>query len=398
MQSRLFAALIVSSALAPLVASQGSVSLSSFGSDTFAANFSGPGLIDDLNCDEIVYPRANLKAIAQNLVLATAEETAEAHHAARILGKEVVLAPGTPLNDDYLLGNVYGVEYDWWFPNGTVPPTGNRLTALDTEVYGEDANGNPVLVAMVYAYDAAQYDTRKTEIEDFVGSTMGTYRVWTENVVTGASPNRWLAITGDENEFFGYLSTKGSVRLYGMDNSLFHGIGSMQPLVKTAPNFVAFQEIVTSVAVQANLIHEATARSEAQANGSYYSGDVVITDQTLPNDGMVFAEGKITVACNGQTADWTLVSAGDKVVFSGDNNLITPFDQHVTAVSFTDRVVVSGDDNTLVGEMLAPAGWFDVSGSYNVIHGVFRGTGSRISGSYNVVSDGTHPGALEIEL
>ena len=133
------------------------------------------------------------------------------------------------------------------------------------------------------------------------------------------------------------------------------------------------------------------ARSLAQTEGTYFSGDGIIVDTDPPPEGIVFAEGDIYVVGSAMEGCWSFVSATGKIVFSGCGNLIHAHTQNFVAWSYVDEVKVSGDDNDLRGELLAPQYRVMISGEGNQVRGILLGDYVTVSGTDNTISDGTHP-------
>ena len=132
------------------------------------------------------------------------------------------------------------------------------------------------------------------------------------------------------------------------------------------------------------------ARGAAMGSGTYAPGNLVITEGNLPASGVVFAEGSITLAVDGLSGRWTFVSATGNVSVRGDDVIVEPYIGNTTAIAFQGDVSVAGNGGLLVGELHAPRGSFDVTGSGNTLLGIFVGAGVQLTGSRNVLTDGTH--------
>ena len=121
------------------------------------------------------------------------------------------------------------------------------------------------------------------------------------------------------------------------------------------------------------------------------AGDLTLTAANLPPEGVVFAEGALRFDASDTSGNWTLVSGRGEVVIVGADNTIEPYLGNVIAISFGRGVSVEGPRNALTGELFAPRGTLQVEGDHNVLAGLFFGLAVRVSGSENVLSDGTHP-------
>lgn len=360
--------------------------------DAVQSQYLGGGDLEgELNCDEVVFVRSGVRAISQNSTMADAGYSATIRHLSKTLFNEAVVWHGGNLNAALVSGQMYGVEFDWFFPNGTQPPTVDRLAA-EAEVYGTRPDGSTGLIAKVYAYDAAQYALRKAVVESSVGHPLDSYRVWTEDVLTNPayvfSPIR---ISGAGNDVYGYARSGKNFSVTGPTNALQHGLGYVGNLTLEPSSTAWFTDVIANAPAPSIPFSEADARALAQSAGTYYPGGLTITDIDPPADGLLFAEGAISVSCNGLARSWTLVSATGRVKVVGDGNAIEAYHQDVIGLSYANKVIVGGDGNTLVGELLAPQGSFEVRGSINTLMGIFLGNGVLITGGDNVLSDGTHP-------
>ncbi len=351
----------------------------------------GDDLEGDLNCDEVVFVRSGLKSIVQNVPANGVEFAAHMRRRAKALVQAAVLGSESVLHGYFQQGVLAGLEFDWFFPHGNQAPTEFRLPGV-VEVFAPLPGGEARLVARIYAYDAAQYIERRAAVQAMISHPMRSYRVWAEDVLLSSGrEDGWLAITGFANELHGCAVSGSSFALSGMQNRLADGATAAGETYVHPENQLAFLLGADLRAVPGVPFSEAAARTLALSSGTYAAGDLVLSEGDLPSSGVVFAEGSIVVQASSASGRYTLVSGAGSVHFRGDSSAFQPFLSDVLAVSYAGRVVLAGDGNHLEGELIAPLGSLEVSGSENTLLGILVGAGVRVSGSANVFTDGTHP-------
>ncbi len=389
---RFVRSILVSSALALVSLAQGGnqtsqVLLSASSGAQFA---SGDDLEGDLNCDEVIFPRRGLRSIVQNVPAMGPEFAASMRRRAKTLTLAAVLGSNSVLHSYYQQGILAGLEFDWFFPNGNQAPTTYRLPGI-AEIFVLGAESEPRLVARVYGYDAPQYDKRRATVQMMISHPMRVYPVWAEDVLSSCgghgSP---LAITGFANAFHGRVAASDALALTGMQNLLMDGALASGETFVNPHNQVAFLLHADLAPAPSVPFAEDAVRSGARSTGTYAAGDLVIDEEHLPPAGIVFAEGSIRVDTTGAVGRYTFVSASGSVQFRGDGNAFRPFLADVLAVSFSERVVLSGEQNQFLGELHAPLGTLEVTGSDNCLLGILVGASASVTGSSNVVTDGTH--------
>ncbi len=350
----------------------------------------GDDLEGDLNCDEVVFVSSGLKSIVQNVPANGAEFAAHMRRRAKVLVQTTVLRSESLLHSYHAQGVLAGLEFDWFFPHGNQPPTEFRLPGV-VEVFAPLPGGEARLVARVYAYDAVQYAERRAAVQAMMSHPMRSYRVWTEDVLSSSGrEGGWLAITGFGNELHGRAVSGSSFALSGMQNRLPDGASAAGETYVHPENHLAFLLEADLRSVPGVPFSEAAARAQALSSGTYAAGDLVLDEGNLPPAGVVFAEGSIVVQASSASGRYTLVSGAGSVHFRGDSSSFQPFLSNVLAVSYAGRVVLAGDGNQMEGELIAPLGSLEVSGSENTLLGILVGAGARVSGSANVFTDGTH--------
>lgn len=347
---------------------------------------------DPLNCDEVYFPRADTYAIHQSFPNDSAQKEADRRYRTEVYFRAAVLETSSTIHGYWTSGLLHGVEFDWFFPAGSgTPPTPNRLGQA-AAIYAPNGSGGTVLVAKMYCYDASQYAARKSAIEQGIGHVMDSYTVWADDVATssGVGGER-LVVGGAGNEVYGDCSSNSGAKVEGSGNAVIDGIDHVRPLNVHSSNTVAWDISVSAVSAISIPFTESAARTEAQQSGSYHSGDVVITTSNAPNDGVVFAEGNITVSGNALSGAWTFVSAQGTISFTASDLDLTPYQDHVVAVAFAGDVEVSGTRAEVFGELHAPSGIVDISADESRVHGLLAGDRVHVNGDNTVVTDGTDP-------
>jgi hypothetical protein len=354
----------------------------------------GDDLEGDLNCDEVVFARLGLRSIVQNVPAMGPEFAASMRSRAKILTLAAVVASQSVLHGYLERGLLAGLEFDWFFPHGAEAPTSYRLPGV-VEAYVLGPDGEPRLVARIYGYDTQQYAKRRAVVQMMITHPMRVYPVWTEDVVTASgSPECMLAISGMGNAFHGRSVVADALFLTGLNNALLDGLlvgGESVVQARNQVGPVLHGDFATAPAVP---FSETSARNLARASGHYFSGDVSLDAEDLPAAGLVFAEGTLRVNASGFSGRVTFVSASGAVHLSGEGDSLRPYLADVLAISFAQKVIVSGDGNAFLGELHAPQGSVEVPGSGNTLVGILAGRSVCVSGSRNVISDGTHPTAL----
>lgn len=337
----------------------------------------------EMNCFEVWFPRANIRGIVPNFPDMGPGFATHMRKLAKLLTCEAVLRSETTLSTQRQTGQLYGLEFDWFF----VPMPPRNSLPNPVQVYLNRRGGETSHFATVYGFDEAAYAAKKAMVEAMVGHPMQTYVIWADDVVTGTGQP--IRATGIGNRVSGPVSSAGAFGLLGLDNA-FQGVLSTigRPRVQ-AGNHVQFTQRVDSIRTPALLTTVGQARSAAMGGGTYAPGNLVITQANLPPAGVVFAEGALTVAVDGLSGRWTLASATGNVSIRGDDVVIEPFVGNTTAIAFEGDVTVAGNGGLLLGELHAPRGSFDVTGSGNTLLGIFVGAGVQLTGSRNVLTDGT---------
>lgn len=346
----------------------------------------------DMNCDELVFPRANLKVLIQNDRPSDPDRSAELRSLGKSFVRDAVL-PNLPQSHP-----IHGIELEWFLSGySPVPPPQDRMP-IDVELWSADELGEPQdLLARVYLYRRAQYNSRTAALEGVVGHPLRSFDVWADNVVThlGPSGNGFdyfdtLLVVGGGSEFYGPIASDTAVKLTGGIN-VFHDEVLYTTWVYTqwydpvSPYLVAEAEAPS-------FDHDVDeARAYALEHGSYFPASVDLAGSNLPPSGVIFAEGDIRFLDSNREGRWTFVSAAGDVKIEGDDNRIRCFALGVTAAAFSGRVRVTGDDNSILGELLAPEGLLKISGSRNSIHGILVAESVVIAGQDHLISDGTHP-------
>ena len=338
----------------------------------------------DMNCFEVVFARSGLRAIVQNFPDMGEGFLQNQRTLAKWLTREVVFRPGNAIHSYYEAGEVYGIEFDWFFPvpGGMVRPSLPR--AVDVELLGR--GDEPSLFAKVYGFGQGEYVAYRTAVEAVIGHPMDAYVVWEPETLCVGSAR--LRLAGEQNLLQGPAMAGGDVELVGAGNAL-HGplwlAGRFRRLEGNRVGFVGRRETVPAPAFAGSL---AALRSEAIASGTYFPGDALLSG-VAPPAGVVFAEGNLVLAADGWSGDWTLVSASGSVELAGDDLSLLPSGSTVAAVAFGGDVRVLGNRAQVVGELHAPQGTLDVQGSWNTLLGAFTGVGATLRGEGNLMSDGT---------
>ena len=389
---RLVRAVCVSSALSLLSFAQSSPVVLPNGAGSL---ITGDDLEGDLNCDEVVFARLGLRSIVQNVPAMGPEFGGRMRWQAKLLTVATVVGSESVLHSYFEQGLLAGLEFDWFFPTGGQAPTTNRLPG-EVEVFVLGPEGERELVAKVYGYDAQQYAKRRSMVQMMIMHPMRVYPVWTEDVVTAAGGEESpLAITGMTNRIHGRAAAGGALFLTGIENALVDGA------------IVSGESVIFPRNQVASLTHgdvgggpsvpftEPEARNLARSSGLYAAGDLELDADDLPTSGIVFAEGTIHVNACDLAGRYTFVSASGAIHFHGGRSALRPYLSDVLAVSFAQGVAVSGDGNAFLGELHAPQGTVEVTGSRNTLVGILAARSVAITGSHAVVSDGTHPSALD---
>ena len=342
-----------------------------------------------LNDDEALFPRAGVRAIVQNDGHMNVARTAQNRHLVKRLFIEAILQSSGTIHG-YLQSEVlHGVEFDVFADATNIPRPGQFLTVVGQLVWG--VVPNQVLIGQVYCYDVTQYTTRYGDIQAVIGHPLHHYPVWADNPVTCSGTSMGFRLPGDENLFYGKVASADGMRIQGTENVLHDGGLYVTEIDIDPNNSVDPMVQVSSVPIPGLPMGIENARSLAQTEGTYFSGDGIIVDTDPPPEGIVFAEGDIYVVGSAMEGCWSFVSATGKIVFSGCGNLIHAHTQNFVAWSYVDEVKVSGDDNDLRGELLAPQYRVMISGEGNQVRGILLGDYVTVSGTDNTISDGTHP-------
>jgi hypothetical protein len=342
----------------------------------------------EMNCFEVWFPRANVRGIVPNFPDMGPDFATHMRKLAKLLTCEAVLRGETSLNGHLRGGQLYGVEFDWFFPDMPGMPPRNNLPN-PVQVYLQRTSGTSTRFATVYGFGPAEYAAKKAMVEAMVGHPMETYVVWSDDVLTGTAQP--IVASGVGNRVSGPISSAGSFGLLGLENA-FQGVLSTvtRPLLSSG-NHLQYVHRVDSVRTPSLPMTVGEARNAALDGGTYALGNLVVTEWNVPPDGVVFAEGSITLASDALSGRWTFVSATGNVSVRSDDAVLEPFVGNTAAIAFEGDVSVTGNGGLLAGELHAPRGSFDVTGSGNTLLGIFVGRGVQLTGSRNVLTDGTHP-------
>lgn len=341
------------------------------------------GTEGDMNCFEIVFARSGLRAIVQNFPDMGEGFTQNQRTLAKWLTREVAFRPGNAIHSYLESGELYGIEFDWFFPGpvGLARPSLPRSVDVHLSARGEEGP-----FAEVYGFLAGEYAAYKLAVEGMIGHPMESFVVWEpETLCTGAAR---LTLVGQQNQLQGPLLAGGDVRLAGYGNVVDGPLWVAGLFQRTEGNRTSFVGRCDGVPLPNPGVHLETLRAEARSNGTYFPGDALLATNAPPT-GVVFAEGHLTVAASGWSGAWTLVSASGDVELAGDDLALQPGVSTVTAIAFSGSVRVSGDRVRAVGELHAPQGTLDVSGSSNTLLGAFTAGGAIVGGDANLLSDGT---------
>ncbi len=342
-----------------------------------------------LNDDEVLFPRAGVRVIAQNDDHWEAVRTAQNRHLVKRLFREAILQTSGTING-YLQSEVlHGVEFDYFNYHEDIPAPTNYMATVGLLTYGESPND--ILIGTVYCYDETQYAARYAIIQAAIGHPLDHYLVWADNPVTCSGTGMGFRLPGYENLVYGPMASADGVRIQGSENVLHDGGLHVTEIDIDPNNSVDPMVQVSSVPIPGLPMGIENARSLAQAEGTYFAADGIITDGAPPPEGIVFAEGDIFIVGSGMEGSWSFVSATGKVVFSGCGNLIHAHTQNIVAWSYVDEVKVTGDTNWLNGELLGPQFRIMISGEGNRVRGILLGDYVTVSGTDNTISDGTDP-------
>jgi len=341
----------------------------------------------DLNCFEIWFPATDLRAIVQNYPAMGPAFAHEMRTLAKYLFREAVLRGDSSLATQRRSGLLRGIEFDWFFPEaqaGAVP-----LHLPDpVEVY-LTADGSRSHLATIYGYDGSGYAAKKAMVEAMVGHPMETFVVFEGDVLSIPAGGEPLALRGDGNELHGPLRSAPGARFTGTRNAVHDSLSTLGAVQLGEGNRVGV--LLPDVAAPEPGVpaSAAIARRWAQRHGTYYPGDAVLTAEDRVPAGLVFAEGSITLAGDGLSGRWTLVSATGDVVLASDDLRLTPWIGETLAIAYAGDVAVRCDRGRVVGAIHAPDGRLELAGAKNRLVGTFVGAGVTVTGSLNVLGDGT---------
>jgi len=344
----------------------------------------------DLNCDICEFPRAGLLCIMQNDGHGDARRTAELRGLAKSFIRRTVLESRGTIHEYWKRGILAGVEFDWFFPEHGAPTADDMLETVG-QVYGVDEAGLPVHLANVYCYDADQFAARVRAVEEMIGHTMERYTVWEDNTVTSLDARQAGArVQTGQSVVAGALSSLSDVNVTGgfhvMDTVAYAKELDLQGVVQT--DTIAK---ITSVTTPAEVIDVRWARLLAQHTGTYYEGEAEFDDENPPPEGLIFAEGDITVTTTGLKGKFTFASAAGIVTLQGSRVDATGYLSGVLVVAYTCHAKIGCHQSTLRGEISAPLGRIELHATDMTLHGICFGCEVYTSGGSMLLTDGTDP-------
>jgi hypothetical protein len=342
-----------------------------------------------LNCDAMYFVRPSVRMLFHCEVGNTLERAAAIRKAAKPLLMQAASSPG-PIRDAIESGQLYGTEFDWHFYSGTQPDAATRLPLVG-EFYGDDGSQTfSLLLARMYCYDQDQFEAREAIIYP---PGIDRYLVWWDAPVA-TDPTGALGVFGEDNYVHGRAKTAGKLEVYGRGNKLVDGaLYRLDAFVGGGAESVLLRQAST-ITIPSVLVDVDTLRAQAQAcGGCYFADDANITGSFHPLPGLVFAEGDVYLSDSDMQAIYTLVSATGDITISGHSNELQGSSEFglALAIAFEGEIKISGDKNHLVGENLALQAPVRVSGSQNLVHGLILGRSVVVTGSGNILTDGTHP-------
>ena len=357
----------------------------------------------DWNCLDIAIGNRALRAITPNYDHDNPVAIAAILHLTQSLVPATVLASTGQIRAWHEDGTLAAIEFHLFENDPGGKPTEEECLPLLGSITGYDPEGVPGEIGIIYLFTQAQYDARIAQLAGMMGGVPpAQYTVWLGAVLHSASTKRLsMTLSGIANVIDGALRSNGDLWLacwgyvapdthYYATNSNVSGGGNVfGPLVKAAgydPDPLARDAGAYLAA--------------AQAAGTYFTGDVsIVADPTgapqtsagQPLSGVVYATRDITVG-SGVVGALTLVAEG-VVSFPGNDAVLDAAVDETLAISLgasqNGGVVLSGSGSRLSGSLHAPSAAITLSGGGNHWNGRAAGATIRLSGTGNVLGDGT---------
>jgi len=381
--------LLATSLLATPVLADGTdcVDVDGEGASCGMAAASGGEIEGEMNCFEIHFVGTDVRAIVQNYPEMGPHFASHMATFAKYLYRSVVLEADSTLATHRRSGDLFGIEYDWFFP--PLSPAAAGLHLPDpVDVRYNDGVGDPTLLAQVYGYGEANYALKKAMIEQMIGHPMDTYPVFETDLLDAGSAGL-IEVSGSHNDVHGPSFAGSGLHVTGIKNTLATVGTAGRHFVRAGNEVEAIVPGRLFAAARGADVERM--RRFARQRGTYVHGDLRIDADHLPPAGLVFAEGSITLSGDGVQGRWTLVSADGDVSLRADDTVLEPSYGNLAAVAFSGDIELRGDGNLWIGSLLAPDGRLELTGSDNTLLGTFTGSGVQLTGSDNVLTDGTRP-------
>lgn len=380
---------LLSSASAVFAQSSQNVTITNASENLTALVANDPG--DILNCFEVYFPGANLYAIVPDKPANGPVFTDQMRALAKNLANKVILLPGNYSNDQFVTGQTYGVEFDWFYPGATNPPMRPNLP-YPVSVFLAPGSGVPAtLFSKVYSYDHANYAVRKAALEALIGHPMDTFVVWLGPAMVSTSM-LWgggIEVSGSQNQMAGSLEAAGNVQFSGALNDVEGAVSAVSTVDLGVGNTADEVFQAASQPEAALVLDENYLRNLAKSYGLYSAGSLTLTNANIGSSGIVFAEGDLVVSADGLQGDWAFVSASGNIDLGGDGHQLESALGSVIAISYRGDLSFTSTNAQVVGESYAPGGTIDVTGTGNSLLGTLEASQVKVSGSANLLSDGT---------
>ena len=172
---------------------------------------------EHLNCDVVIFEDWDLKVIVQNDDPDNDVRRTLLRQVTRAFVAHLVIDGTGDLHDAWVDGDVTCLEIDFFHPPAGGPST-SEVHSVVGAVMGEDANGDDMLLAYLYGYDDAGFESRRDDVEGMIGHVMDEYRVGSETA--NADTRVRKGSTAARNKNYGDASTT-KVNKANKNRSLF---------------------------------------------------------------------------------------------------------------------------------------------------------------------------------
>ena len=209
-----------------------------------------------------------------------------------------------------------------------------------------------------------------------------------------------MTITGD-------VHSNQSMKFKGANNNIYGKLNVVGDVMNTNDTNKVMGEIIADGNPNVNKDADPISmpefdidefKAQAQAAGTYYSGNKDYSGQTINLNGIVFVEGDVKLSGSNISGSGTIISTG-QIQISGHINYSSgeSFLALVTTMSGDKAVKISASSSSIAGHIYAPNGEIEISGAKNVITGGLIGDSVDLSGSQTKV-DFVMPSGLPPQL